>query len=93
MEMSGLQRDAERIAEAFAKSTWRGSYVEEERAFATTWNDRDGRSCRANRRYLSKSRRRQVDGPSNLCCVPAASRHILSRSIGDENACRAPAFL
>jgi hypothetical protein len=54
-----------------------------------------------NRRYLSKSRRRQGDRPSNLCCVPGASiRRIPSPSphgsmavIGNENACRAPAFL
>jgi hypothetical protein len=103
MEMIELQRDVER----------RGRAPEGRTYARTLWEKSSRLSVRApevrtahvsallNRRCLSKSRTRQVDGPSNLCCVPgASSRRILSPSpqdsmavIGDENACRAPALL
>ena len=103
MEMTELQGDVERRGRALEERTYsRTLWEKSSRHLVRSPKVRTAKlSTLLNRRYLSKSRRRQVDGLSNLCCVPVATiRCILSPSphgstavIGDENACRAPAFL
>jgi hypothetical protein len=101
--MEKLQRDVERRGRAPEERTHsRALWEKSSRLLVRSPKVRTAHlSTLLDRGYFTKSRTRQVDGPSNLCCVPGASnRRIISASpqnsiavIGDENACRAPAFL